>query len=53
MKIVHPLLVGKKNKYRGIHGRDVARAMIAILQKDYVRTFYDSDELQMIASETN
>jgi uncharacterized protein YbjT (DUF2867 family) len=51
MKIMHPLLVGKMKKYRGIHGRDVARAMIAILLKDYVRTFYDSDELQMIADQ--
>jgi uncharacterized protein YbjT (DUF2867 family) len=51
MKIVNPLLVGKMKKYRGIHGRDVARAMIAILRKDHVQTFYDSDELQVIASQ--
>lgn len=49
MKIVHPLLVGKMKKYRGIHGKDVARAMIAILKQEYIKTIYDSGELQMIA----
>jgi uncharacterized protein YbjT (DUF2867 family) len=52
MKIVNPLLVGKMKKYRGIHGRDVARAMIDILKKDPVKIVYDSDELQQIASQS-
>jgi uncharacterized protein YbjT (DUF2867 family) len=49
MKIFRPLLTGKLRKYRAIHGRDVARAMIAILQKDHVKNIYESDELQKIA----
>jgi uncharacterized protein YbjT (DUF2867 family) len=49
MKTVKPLLVGKMKKYRGIHGGDVARAMIAILQKPQEKIVYESDELQRIA----
>jgi uncharacterized protein YbjT (DUF2867 family) len=50
MKTVKPLLIGKMKKYRGIHSRDVAKAMIAILQKESVKTVYESDELQLIAN---
>jgi uncharacterized protein YbjT (DUF2867 family) len=49
MKVFHPLLLGKMKKYRGIHGRDVAKAMIAILQEDQKKNIYESDELQRIA----
>jgi uncharacterized protein YbjT (DUF2867 family) len=49
MKVVNPLLLGKMKKYRGIHGRDVARAMIAIMQKEPEKTYYESDVLQKIA----
>ena len=49
MKTFHPVLIGKMKKYRGIHGRDVARAMIAILQKPQEKTVYESDEVQRIA----
>jgi uncharacterized protein YbjT (DUF2867 family) len=51
MKVVNPLLLGKMKKYRGIHGRDVARAMIAIMQKDPEKTIYESDVLQKIADQ--
>jgi uncharacterized protein YbjT (DUF2867 family) len=44
-----PLLIGKMKKYRGIHGRDVARAMMAVLQKEKEKQIYESDELQRIA----
>jgi uncharacterized protein YbjT (DUF2867 family) len=50
MKTFKPLLIGKMKKYRGIHSRDVAKAMIAILQKEPVKTIYESDELQLIAN---
>lgn len=50
MKTFKPLLIGKMKKYRGIHSRDVAKAMIAILQKEPVKTVYESDELKLIAS---
>jgi len=49
MKVFHPFLLGKMKKYRGIHGRDVAKAMIAILQEDQKKRTYESDELQRIA----
>ena len=49
MKTFNPVLIGKMKKYRGIHGRDVARAMISILQKPMEKTVYESDEIQKIA----
>jgi len=51
MKVFHPFLLGKMKKYRAIHGRDVAKAMIAILQKAQVKNIYESDELQKIADQ--
>lgn len=50
MKVFNPLLVGKMKKFRGIHGRDVARAMITLLQSEQVKVIYESDELQLIAN---
>jgi hypothetical protein len=38
-------------KFRGIHAKDVARAMIAILQKDQAKNVYESDELQEISNQ--
>jgi uncharacterized protein YbjT (DUF2867 family) len=49
MKTFKPLLAGKLRKYRAIHGRDVARAMIVILKKEPVKNVYESDDLQKIA----
>jgi uncharacterized protein YbjT (DUF2867 family) len=49
MKTVNPLLAGKLRRYRAIHGRDVARAMITILQKEQVKNIYESNELQKLA----
>lgn len=49
MKTVSPLLAGSLRKYRAIHGRDVARAMINILQGEPVKKIFESDELQILA----
>lgn len=49
MKTVSPLFIGRLRKFRVIHARDVARAMIAILLKDPVKQVYESDELLKIA----
>jgi uncharacterized protein YbjT (DUF2867 family) len=49
MTVVNPLLMGKMKKYRGIHGRDVARAMIMLLKKESDKEIYESDKLQLIA----
>lgn len=50
MMTFSPLLAGKLKKYRAIHGRDVARAMISILNNEPAKNIYESDELQRIAS---
>jgi uncharacterized protein YbjT (DUF2867 family) len=51
MTAVKPVLFGKLIKYRAIHGRDVARAMISILNKPLEKTIFESDELQKIAGQ--
>jgi uncharacterized protein YbjT (DUF2867 family) len=51
MKILNPILSGRLRKYRAIHGRDVARGMIAALQEGSIKTIYESDELQKLADE--
>jgi uncharacterized protein YbjT (DUF2867 family) len=45
------LLSGRFKKYRGIYARDVAKAMIYILQLKSSRHFYESDELQKLADQ--
>ena len=49
MKILGFFLVGKYRKYRGIDGRDVAKALVSVLQKSPGREIYESDKLQKIA----
>lgn len=49
MKTVQPLLAGKMKKFRAIHGRDVARAMITLVQGGPGISIIESDELQRIA----
>jgi len=49
MKILGLFLVGKFRKYRGIEGRDVAKAMLSILQNSQGREIYESDKLQKVA----
>ena len=51
MKTFQPVLIGKLLKYRAIHPRDVARAMILIIQKKRGKNIFESDELQKIARE--
>ena len=47
IKAFQPVLTGKLLKYRAIHGRNVARAMIILLQKETERKIFESDELQI------
>lgn len=49
MKTVKPLLAGKMKKYRAIHGRDVAKGMVALIQGESGLNIVESDELQLIA----
>ena len=48
MKVFQPVLAGKLLKYRAIHGRDVAKAMIMLLDKETDKKIFESDELQKI-----
>jgi uncharacterized protein YbjT (DUF2867 family) len=48
MTVFKPVLSGKLLKYRAIHGRDVARAMIMLLNKETDKKIFESDELQNI-----
>jgi uncharacterized protein YbjT (DUF2867 family) len=50
MKVVSPVLTGKLLKYRAIHGRDVALAMIKLIGQANDKMIYESDELLRIAS---
>ena len=49
MKAFQPVLLGKLLKYRAIHARDVAKAMILLLQQQRGTALVESQELQKIA----
>jgi hypothetical protein len=49
MTIFNPLLLGKMKKYRSIHGKDVAKTMISVLQKEQVKLIYESDEIKELS----
>jgi len=49
MKTVEPVLAGKLKKFRAIHGRDVAKAMIGLLNGTPGNRIIESDELHQIA----
>jgi len=49
IKTISPLMIGKLKRYRGIHGRDVARAMISLLQKGGEKKIYESEEIRALA----
>ncbi|OFY47621.1 MAG: hypothetical protein A2X22_02445 [Bacteroidetes bacterium GWF2_49_14] len=45
MTVINPLLAGSARKYRGIHGRTVARAMIGLLKFPSDQVVFQSDRL--------
>jgi uncharacterized protein YbjT (DUF2867 family) len=49
MKVVQPALTGKLRKFRAIHGRDVARAMVNLINTESGTRIMESDELQRAA----
>lgn len=51
MKTVSPLLAGKLTKFRAIHGRDVARALIVLLDRETDKKIFESDELKKAVKE--
>jgi uncharacterized protein YbjT (DUF2867 family) len=50
MKVINPVLAGKLLKFRAVHGRDVARAMILLLDMQSDRKVFESDDIQRITS---
>lgn len=48
MKVIQPVLSGKLLRYRAIHARDVARAMLMLLDNESEQKIFESDELQRI-----
>ncbi|MFN8242021.1 MAG: NAD(P)H-binding protein [Bacteroidales bacterium] len=53
MTAVKPVLTGKFRKYRAIHGRDVARSMIALVQGSPENGIYESHQLQRLSDSYN
>jgi len=51
MKAIQPVFTGKFRKYRPIHGRDVAKAMISLLEKGEGKIIFESDELKKMTRE--
>jgi uncharacterized protein YbjT (DUF2867 family) len=48
MNVFRPVLSGKLLRFRAIHARDVAKAMILLLDRESDRHIFESDELQRI-----
>jgi uncharacterized protein YbjT (DUF2867 family) len=51
MRAIQPVFAGKYKKYRPIHGRDVAKAMISLLERGTGKKIFESDELKKFAME--
>ena len=49
-KLLSPLLLGPLKKMKPIHSETVARAMIAVIQKDIQQTIFESNEVSEISS---
>ena len=50
MKTLSPLMLGKMKKYKPIKVENVAKAMIKVIQRDYKKNIFESDEIMEIAS---
>jgi len=46
MRAIQPVFTGKYRKYRPIHGRDVAKAMISLLEKDTEKKIFENEEVK-------
>ena len=49
-KLLSPLLLGPLKKMKPIHSEIVAKAMIAVIQKDIQQTIFESNEISEISS---
>jgi len=50
MKTLSPILMGKMKKYKPIKVEDVANAMLHVVQNDYQKKIFESDEIIKISS---
>lgn len=51
MKVVNPALVGPLKKYRSIHPKTIAKAMVEVANKEYQKNIIPSDEIKQIVKE--
>ena len=49
MKALSPLMLGNMKKYKPIKVENVAKAMIKVIQRDYKKNIFESDEIMEIA----
>lgn len=47
--LLKPFLLGKLKRYRGIHAKTVAQAMIAIANSSDIKSVYESEEITAVA----
>ena len=50
MKTLSPLFLGKMKKYKPIKVENVAKAMLNVVQNDYQKTIFESDEIIKISN---
>ena len=50
MKTLSPLFFGKMKKYKPIKAEKVAKTMLRVIQNDYQKTIFESDEIIEISS---
>ena len=50
MKTLSPLFFGKFKKYKPIKVEYVAKTILHVVQKDYQKTIFESDEIMEIGS---
>lgn len=53
VRLLTPLLIGPFRRYRGIHGKAVAKAMIAIANSPDIKSVYESEEIMEVARATS
>jgi len=50
MKTLSPLFLGKMKKYKPVKAKNVAKTMLNVIQNDYQKTIFESDEIIEISS---
>ena len=50
MKTLSPLFLGKMKKYKPVKAKNVAKTMLNVIQNDYQKTIFESDEIIEISN---